>query len=70
MKKISPAFPVLLSTRLQLRPFTVDDCAEVNRLVGDKDVATPLIAVDYPTLKTKRGAGLSNTRRVMTPEGL
>jgi len=53
VKKISPAFPVLLSTRLQLRPFTVDDCAEVNRLVGDKDVATPLIAVDYPYTEDK-----------------
>ena len=48
MKKVGPEHPVLQSTRLRMRPFSLDDIPEVNRLVGDYDVATPLIAVDYP----------------------
>ena len=48
MKKVSCEFPVLLSARLRLRPFTMDDCAAVNLLVGDEAVASTLVAVKYP----------------------
>lgn len=48
MRKVGPEYPILQSARLRLRPFASEDIPEVNRLVGDCDVARPLIAVDYP----------------------
>ena len=48
MRKVGSEYPVLQSARLRLRPFALDDAPEVNRLVGEYDVAMPLIAVDYP----------------------
>ena len=39
---------MLQSARLRLRPFVLDDIPEVNRLVGDYAVATPLSAVAHP----------------------
>lgn len=48
MRKVSAEYPVLRSARLRLRPFALEDCAAVNRLVGDESVASTLVAVNHP----------------------
>lgn len=42
------AIPTLHSERLILRPFTLDDAAEVQRLAGDKDIASTTCAIPHP----------------------
>ena len=48
MKKITPEHPILMSARLLLRPFSLNDVIEVSHLVGEYEVAEPLMAVSYP----------------------
>ena len=50
MRKVGLEYPVLQSARLRLRPFVLDDIPEVNRLVGDYDVAT--VSYTHLTLPT------------------
>lgn len=42
--------PTLHTVRLTLRPFTLDDAPEVQRLAGDKAVAEPTSAIPHPYL--------------------
>ena len=48
MKKFSQNFPILLSNRLRLRPFRLDECESVTDLINDPEVIDPLMAVRYP----------------------
>ena len=48
MKKITPEHPIMMSARLLLRPFSLNDVTEVSHLVGEREVAEPLMAVRYP----------------------
>jgi RimJ/RimL family protein N-acetyltransferase len=40
--------PVLVTDRLLLRPFTIADAPEVQRLAGEYDVASRSLAIPYP----------------------
>lgn len=40
--------PTLHSERLTLRPFTLDDATDVQRLAGDKDIASTTCAIPHP----------------------
>jgi ribosomal-protein-alanine N-acetyltransferase len=40
--------PVLLTPRLQLRPFTLQDAAEVRRLAGAREVAATTLRIPHP----------------------
>ena len=40
--------PVLLTARLRLRPFAVDDAAELARVVNDRDIAANTLTIPYP----------------------
>ncbi len=40
--------PVLVTERLLLRPFTPDDAPEVQRLAGDREVASGTLQIPYP----------------------
>ena len=42
------AIPTLHTERLTLRPFTLDDAADVQRLAGDKDIASTTCAIPHP----------------------
>ena len=42
------AIPILHTERLTLRPFTLDDAADVQRLAGDKDIASTTCAIPHP----------------------
>ena len=48
MKKFSDNFPILLSNRLRLRPFRLDECQSVTDLINHPEVIDPLMAVRYP----------------------
>ncbi len=48
MKKFSDNFPILLSNRLRLRPFRLDECESVTDLINHPEVIDPLMAVRYP----------------------
>jgi len=48
VKKFSQNFPILLSNRLRLRPFRLDECESVTDLINDPEVIDPLMAVRYP----------------------
>ena len=40
--------PTLQTERLTLRPFTLGDAADVQRLAGDKDIASTTCAIPHP----------------------
>ncbi|HEY32229.1 MAG TPA: GNAT family N-acetyltransferase [Dehalococcoidia bacterium] len=40
--------PKIETERLRLRPFTLDDAPEVQRLVGDRDIASTTITIPHP----------------------
>jgi RimJ/RimL family protein N-acetyltransferase len=40
--------PVLRTSRLLLRPFTVEDCPDVERLAGDERVADTTLTIPHP----------------------
>ncbi len=40
--------PILHTERLTLRPFKLDDAADVKRLAGDKDIASTTCAIPHP----------------------
>lgn len=40
--------PVLTTERLILRPYTLDDAPELQRLIGERDVAKTLMSVPHP----------------------
>lgn len=42
------SIPTLMTERLTLRPFTLDDAADVQRLAGDKDIASTTCAIPHP----------------------
>ncbi len=42
------AIPTLHTERLTLRPFNLDDAADVQRLAGDKDIASTTSAIPHP----------------------
>ena len=42
------SIPTLHTERLTLRPFTLDDAADVQRLAGDKDIASTTSAIPHP----------------------
>ena len=42
------SIPTLQTERLTLRPFTLDDAADVQRLAGDKDIASTTCAIPHP----------------------
>lgn len=42
------SIPTLQTERLTLRPFTLDDAAAVQRLAGDKDIASTTSAIPHP----------------------
>lgn len=44
MKKL----PILKTERLILRPFTLDDASEVQKLAGDKDIASTTLLIPHP----------------------
>jgi len=41
-------YPILLTRRLILRPFTLEDAPEVQRLAGDKDIASTTLHIPHP----------------------
>lgn len=43
-----PEQPELLTERLLLRPFTLADAKEVQRLAGDRDIAATTLAIPHP----------------------
>tara|TARA_Y100001960_G_C14377192_1_gene682049 strand:+ start:100 stop:660 length:561 start_codon:yes stop_codon:yes gene_type:complete len=49
-----------MSERLYLRPFTLEDGPEVNRLVGQESVASTLVAVKYPYTEDMARQWISN----------
>ena len=40
--------PILKTERLILRPYTLDDAPELQRLIGERDVAATLMSVPHP----------------------
>lgn len=48
MLKIPVELPVIDTARLRLRPFTLDDAAEVQRYAGDFDVARMTTSIPFP----------------------
>ncbi len=42
--------PILKTNRLILRPFTLSDASDVQRLAGDKDIASTTLLISHPYL--------------------
>jgi len=40
--------PTIETERLRLRPFTLDDAHELQRLIGDRDIASPTLTIPHP----------------------
>ena len=40
--------PILLSQRLILRPFTLEDAPEVKRLAGEREIAATTLTIPHP----------------------
>jgi len=40
--------PILLTPRLRLRPFTMDDVADLARIINDREIAANTLTIPYP----------------------